>query len=375
MEKLPDNIREFKPDYLLAVPRVLEKVYDRVLDNVHAKGGLSQRIFWWAVKTGARWEKVRFEKRVPIAIRVKMRLADRLVCRKVKEGLGGRIRFVVSGAAPLNPKIVEFFQSLGLPVLEGYGLTESSPVIAVNPLNQPAPGTVGKMIPGIQVEIWEKPLQGAPPDVEGEIVTKGPHVMKGYYKDDAGTKAAVDREGWLHTGDIGKRDTRGYITITDRKKNIIVNSYGKNVAPGPIEARISASKFVSSVMLFGDKHKYLTALIAPNFEELIPWAKSKVLAVAENKGELVKHEKVQMLFRDWLDEVGKDFSQPEQVRKFALLDHELTVANGLLTPSLKVKRAVVEKAYASFVQAMYADEHEFSVDHDPTKAANPPAAA
>jgi len=368
MEKLPENIREFKPDYLLAVPRVLEKVHDRVLENVRQKGGVSQRIFWWAVRTGARWEKVRFEKRVPAGIRFKRRLADRLVYRKVKESLGGRIRFVVSGAAPLNPRIVEFCQSLGLPILEGYGLTESSPVIAVNPLNQPVPGTVGKMIPGIQVEIWEKPLQGAPPDVEGEIVTKGPHVMKGYYKDDAGTKAAVDREGWLHTGDIGKRDTRGYITITDRKKNIIVNSYGKNVAPGPIEARISESKYISSVMLFGDKHKFLTALIAPNFVELEGWAKAQGLAGGSTKADLVKDARVQKLFRDWLDEVGKDFSKPEQVRKFTLLDHELTVANGLLTPSLKVKRALVEREYAPLVHAMYADEHEFAADRDAAAA-------
>lgn len=372
MEKLPDNIREFKPDYMLAVPRILEKVYDRVLDDLHKKGGLSQRIFWWAVKTGARWEKVRFEKRVPMGIRLKMRIADRLVCRKVKAGLGGRIRFIVSGAAPLDPKIVEFFQSLGLPVLEGYGLTESSPVIAVNPLNQPAPGTVGKMIPGIQVEIWEKPLLGAPPDVEGEIVTKGPHVMKGYYKDDAGTKAAVDREGWLHTGDIGKRDTRGYITITDRKKNIIVNSYGKNIAPGPLEARISQSRFVSSVMLFGDKHKYLSAIVAPNFAELLAWAKSNGIAAPASPGDLVARPEVVKLFRDWLDEVGKGFSQPERVAKFTLLDHELTVANGLLTPSLKVKRALVEKEYGPIIHAMYSDEHAFAGDHDPVKAPGAP---
>jgi long-chain acyl-CoA synthetase len=371
LEKLPANILEFKPDYLLAVPRVLEKVYDRVLDNVHNRGGFSQRIFWWAIRVGGQWEKVRYEKRVPAGIRFKKRLADRLVSRKVKEGLGGKIRFVVSGAAPLNPKIVEFFLALDLPVLEGYGLTESSPVIAVNPLAKVVPGTVGKMIPGIQVEIWERQLQGAPPDVEGEIVTKGPHVMKGYYKDEVSTKAAVDREGWLHTGDIGKRDTRGYITITDRKKNIIVNSYGKNIAPGPLEARISQSKFISSVMLFGDKHKYLAAIIAPNFEELTAWAKSKVLSSAESPRELVKHDAVQKLYRGWLDEVGKDFSKPEQVRRFTLLDHELTIANGLLTPSLKVKRAVVEKQYAAVIHAMYADEHEFAADHDPTLAQAP----
>ncbi len=368
IEKLPQNILDFKPDYLLAVPRVLEKVYDRVLANVHQKGGMSQRIFWWAVRVGGHWQKVRFEKRVPAMARFKLRLAERLVGRKVRDGLGGKLRFVVSGAAPLNPKIVEFFVALGLPILEGYGLTESSPVISVNLLHKVVPGSVGKMIPGIQVEIWEKQLQGAPPEVEGEIVTKGPHVMKGYYKDDVATKAAVDREGWLHTGDIGKRDALGYITITDRKKNIIVNSYGKNVAPGPLEARISESKYISSVMIFGDKHKYLTALIAPNFEELVPWAKAKTISVAESKSDLVKHAQVQKLFRDWLDEVAEGFSHPEQVRKFTLLDHELTVANGLLTPSLKVKRAVVEKQYAELVHAMYADEHDYAADHDPTLA-------
>lgn len=375
LEKLPQNILEFKPDYLLAVPRVLEKVYDRVLANVHQKGGMSQRIFWWAVKSGRNWQKVRYEKRVPASAKLKKRIAERLVTKKVRAGLGGRLRFVVSGAAPLNPKIVEFFVALGIPVLEGYGLTESSPVIAVNPLDKVVPGTVGRMIPGIQVEIWEKQLQGAPPEVEGEIVTKGPHVMKGYYKDDVATKAAVDREGWLHTGDIGKRDSLGFITITDRKKNIIVNSYGKNVAPGPIEARLGELKYISSIMVFGDKHKFLTALIAPNFEELGAWAKTKHLANTDDKAALVKHPEVQKLFRNWLDEVGKDFSHPEQIRKFTVLDHELTIANGLLTPSLKVKRAIVEKQYADLVHAMYADEHEFSAEHDPTLVAPAPKAA
>jgi long-chain acyl-CoA synthetase len=359
LEKLPDNLREFQPDYLLAVPRILEKLYDRVLENVKAKGPISQRIFWWASKVGQQWLKVRHEKRVGFGILLKRRIAARLVYAKVKEGVGGRIRFIVSGAAPLHPKIVEFFLNLDLPIAEGYGLTESSPVIAVNPLNEIVPGSVGKMIPGIQVEIWEKMLQGAPPGVEGEIVTKGPHVMKGYYKDDAASKAAVDREGWLHTGDIGKRDVRGFIFITDRKKNIIVNSYGKNVAPGPIEARIAGSRYVSSVIVVGDKHKFLSALISPNFVELEAWGKDLGL-VGLPRSELVKHGLVDKLFQNLLEEVGKDFSNPEQVRKFALLDHELSVAEGTLTPSLKVKRSLVEKRYAEQLAALYANEHEFA---------------
>lgn len=372
IETLGDDIREYRPTYLLAVPRVLEKMYDRVLDNVRQKRAVAQRIFWWAIRVGQEWEQLRHEKRPPLGIRIKHRVAQRLVYEKVKEALGGRLRFVVSGAAPLNPKLTEFFLALDVPIMEGYGLTETSPVISVNPIDAIVPGSVGTMIPGIQVEIWEKFMQGSPPETEGEIVTKGPHVMKGYYKDDKSTKETVDREGWLHTGDIGKRDARGYIRITDRKKNIIVNSYGKNVAPGPIEARIGSSKYVSSVMLIGDKHKYVVALITPNFLELEAWATGRGVA-APSRAELITRPEVSRLYRDLLDEAGKDFSQPEQVRKFALLDHEFTVESGILTPTLKVKRALVEKQYAGIITAMYADEHEFSLSQDIAGATVPGA--
>jgi long-chain acyl-CoA synthetase len=358
MEKLPENIREFQPDYMLAVPRVLEKVHERVTGEVAHKGKGAQRIFWWAVRVGGEWQKVRYDKRVPAGARLKHRIAKRLVYQKVRAGLGGRIRFIVSGAAPLDAKIAEFFNSIDIPIMEGYGLTESSPVIAVNPLDQPVPGTVGKMIPGIQVEIWEKTLQGAPPDVEGEIVTKGPHVMKGYYKDDKATREAVDREGWLHTGDIGKRDVRGYISITDRKKDLIVNSYGKNVAPAAVEAAIARHTMVAAVMVLGDKHKYLVALIQPAFEPLEAWAKEAGVSVA-SRSELVAHPKVQALYRGLLDVAGEEFSQPEQVRRFALIDHELTVEDETLTPTLKVRRASVAKRYAALIDPLYADEHEY----------------
>jgi long-chain acyl-CoA synthetase len=358
MEKLPDNIREFKPNYMLAVPRVLEKVHERIVGQVEEKGGASKRIFWWAVEAGKRWQQVRYDKRVPAGARLKHRIAAKLVYGKVREGLGGNMRFIVSGAAPLDVEIAEFFRAIDLPVLEGYGLTESSPVIAVNTLDQVMPGTVGKMIPGIQVEIWEKTLQGAPPDVEGEIVTKGPHVMKGYYKDDKATREAVDREGWLHTGDIGKRDVRGYISITDRKKDLIVNSYGKNIAPAPIEASIATHTMVGAVMVVGDKHKYLVALIQPAFEALERWAKGAGVAFG-SRAELVAHPKVVQLYRGILDASGEQFSQPEQVRRFALLDHELTVEDESLTPTLKVRRANVAKRYAALIDPLYADEHEY----------------
>lgn len=361
MDKLPDNIREFQPNYMLAVPRVLEKVHERIVGQVAEKGGLSQRIFWWGVKAGKRWQAVRHDKRVPVGARWKHALAARLVYRKVREGLGGNMRFIVSGAAPLGAELTEFFRAIDLPVLEGYGLTESSPVIAVNMLDQLQPGSVGKMIPGIQVEIWERTLQGAPPDVEGEIVTKGPHVMKGYYKDDKATREAVDREGWLHTGDIGKRDVRGFIFITDRKKDLIVNSYGKNVAPGPIESAVASHALVSSLMVVGDQHKYLVALIQPAFEGLERWAKGANVPFT-SRGELVANPKVVALYRGILDVAGEQFSQPEQIRRFALLDHELTVEDESLTPTLKIRRAKVAKRYADLIDPLYADEHEYHAE-------------
>lgn len=361
MDKLPENIREFKPNYMIAVPRVLEKVHERIVGQVEQKGGLSKRIFWWGVKAGKRWQAVRHDKRVPVGARWKHSIAARLVYRKVREGLGGNMRFIVSGAAPLGPELTEFFRAIDLPVLEGYGLTESSPVIAVNTLDQIQPGSVGKMIPGIQVEIWERTLQGAPPDVEGEIVTKGPHVMKGYYKDDKATREAVDREGWLHTGDIGKRDVRGFISITDRKKDLIVNSYGKNVAPGPVEAAIGSHAMVGAVMVIGDQHKYLVALIQPAFEALEAWAKEAGVGFA-SRAELVAHPKVAQLYRGILDVAGEEFSQPEQIRRFALLDHELTVEDQSLTPTLKIRRSQVAKRYAPLIDPLYADEHEYHAE-------------
>ncbi len=358
MEKLPEHIREFKPDYMLAVPRVLEKVHERIVGEVERKGGLSRRIFWWGVRAGKRWQAVRHDKRVPVGARWKHSLAARLVYKRVREGLGGNLRFVVSGAAPLSIEIAEFFLAIDLPVLEGYGLTESSPVIAVNTLDQVRPGTVGKMIPGIQVEIWERTLQGAPPDVEGEIVTKGPHVMKGYYKDDKASREAVDREGWLHTGDIGKRDVRGFISVTDRKKDLIVNSYGKNVAPAPIEAAIASSPLVGAVMVLGDNHKYLVAIIQPAFDALEKWAHEAGVQFKTRAG-LVTNPKVAQLYRGILDVAGEQFSQPEQVRRFAILDHELTVEDESLTPTLKIRRSNVAKKYASLIEPLYADEHEY----------------
>ncbi len=369
MEKLPENIREFKPDYMLAVPRVLEKVHERITGDVAKKGNLSQRIFWWAVRVGGQWQRVRHDKRVPFGAKLKHRVAQRLVYRKIKDGLGGNLRFIVSGAAPLDPKMAEFFMSVDLPAMEGYGLTESSPVIAVNPLAQIVPGSVGKMIPGIQVEIWEQTLQSAPPDVEGEIVTKGPHVMKGYYKDDKATRVAVDREGWLHTGDIGKRDVRGYISITDRKKDLIVNSYGKNVAPAALEAAIARSPLVDAVMVIGDQHKYLVALIQPAFDALEAWAKGAGVP-SKARADLVANPKVVSLYRGVLDVVGEQFSQPEQVRRFALLDHELTVDDESLTPTLKIRRSSVAKKYAALIDPLYGDEHEYKPEvWDKTKSA------
>ena len=333
---------EVRPSIALSVPRLYEKMYARVLENALAGGALKRRIFFWARAVADRWANEKLAGREPGALLgLQYSLAQRLVFSKLKARTGGRLRFFVSGGAPLAPEINKFFYAAGLTILEGYGLTETSPVIGVNtPMNFRI-GTIGKPIAGVEVKI-------AP---DGEILTRGPHVMKGYFNKIEATSEAIDGEGWFHTGDIGVIED-GFVRITDRKKDIIVTAGGKNIAPQPIENSVKTNKYVSQAVMIGDRRKFPVLLVVPNFEQLEKWAREKNLIWTDRSQLLAMpmiHAKVDQEVRSKLTGLAP-FEMP---KKIALLGSDFTVEGGELTPTLKVKRRVIEKNYKSLIDSLY----------------------
>ena len=281
-------------------------------------------------------------KKLPYSLRFKYGLADRLVFKKVKENLGGRFRFFISGGAALPKKIAEFFYEMGLPVLEGYGLTESSPVVAVNTFQDFKVGTVGKPIPGEEVVIAE----------DGEILVKGPNVMKGYYKKPEETAEAFNKEGWFLTGDIGFIDNEGFLSITDRKKAIIVTLGGKNVAPQPIEGRIKQSPYVGNVVLIGNERKYLSALLVPDFEKMEEIG--KILNKSfHGRADFCSDSSVERFYLREIKKMVPDLADFEVIKKVALLEEDFSIEKGEITPTLKVKRSFVEKKYKKVIDRLY----------------------
>ncbi len=338
-----DNMREIHPTLMTAVPRFYEKVYAKIIDNIAASSAIKRNLFWWAIDAGKKADqKNNAGKKPGSLLSTKLAVAEKLVFHKLKERVGGRLRFFVSGGAPLSKEIAEFFRAAGIAILEGYGLTETSPVISINPLEKNKLGTVGRAIPGVEVQIA----------ADGEILTRGPHVMKGYFKDDDATREVIEPSGWFHTGDVGMMDEDGYITITDRKKNILVTSGGKNVAPQPMENVLVTSKWIEQIVVIGDKRKFVSALIVPAFVNLEAWAKEKGLAYTDHES-LITLPAVKELYDRVIAESMEGFAQFEKVKKYILLSQEFTIESGELTPSLKVKRNVVEKRYAELIDAMY----------------------
>ncbi len=256
-EQVPANLLEVRPTIVLSVPRLFEKIYARVLENAMAGSSLKRRIFFWARRNAEKWADAKLAgASIPVGLAVKKKLADSLVFSKLQARTGGRVRFFVSGGAPLSPEIARFFYAAGIPILEGYGLTETAPLISVNPLEAPHIGTVGPPVPGVEVRIA----------TDGEILCRGPNVMQGYYNKSEATSEAIDSEAWFHTGDIGELDPQGYIRITDRKKDIIVTAGGKNIAPQPIENMVKTNKFILNAVMIGDKRKYPIILVVPDEE-------------------------------------------------------------------------------------------------------------
>ncbi len=343
IEKVAKNITEVKPTIMVSVPRLFERVYTRIMDKALSGPPTKKKLFLWALSVGEKMMNLDMErKKIPASLKLKYKLADKLVFSKVKHALGGRFRFFISGGAALPKKVGEFFYKIGTPIREGYGLTETSPVIAVNTPKDFKIGTVGKPIPEEEVKIAE----------DGEILAKGPNIMKGYYKKEEETKEVFTEDGWFKTGDIGFLDEEGFLTITDRKKAIIVTLGGKNVAPQPIENRIKQNTYITNVVVIGNERKYLSALIIPDFdktEEIGNLLGKKF----KGKEDFIKDKDVQKFFLKEVKKMVPDLAEFEVIKRVALLKQDFSIEGGELTPTLKVKRTFVEKKYAKIIDSLY----------------------
>ena len=340
------NMKEIAPTVMLSVPRLYETMHERILRAVQEGSSLKQKIFHWGVSVGSAVSSAIQQGKNPSAIlRLQQGIADKLVFAKLKEATGGRLRFFVSGGAALPQSIAEFFHAAGILILEGYGLTETSPVISMNHPEKWKFGTVGAQVPGIEVQIAE----------DGEILTRGPHVMKGYFNNDTATAEVIDAEGWFHTGDIGIIDADGFVKITDRKKNIIVLSNGKNVAPQPIESELVRSPFISQVMVIGSERKNLAALIVPNFDALKAWASENSIET-DDLSAMLEAREVQQHIQSEIRSRLTDFADFEQVRRFTLFEKEFSQEADEMTPTLKLKRNVIIEKYGDAIDGMYPED-------------------
>ena len=342
LETVAQNLLEVKPTILVTVPRLLEKIYARIIDTILAGSGLKKKLFFWALGVGRKYGSLKLAGRKPgIGLSFRRSLAHRLVFAKVVAKTGGRIRFMVSGGAPLSKDIAEFFYAMGLVVLEGYGLTETSPVVAVNTFEHLRFGTVGRPIPGVTVRLAR----------DGEILTKGPNVMKGYYRKLRETRE-VFKGGWFYTGDIGHLDEDGYLVITDRKKDLIITSGGKNIAPQPIENLFQKNPYISQAVVVGGSRKFIAALIVPNFEKLEAYAAKKGISFKDRRG-LAARPEIYDFYMDEVDRMTPHLASYEKVKKIALLDQEFDIGRGEMTPTLKVRRKIVENKYKDVINALY----------------------
>ena len=342
IDTLVDDLADIRPHWMVSVPRLYEKVHAGVLANVESESEFKQKVFKWAVGVGGEVSDLTIDhKPVPFLLGLKHKIADKLVFSKIYEKMGGRLRFFVSGGAPLAKEIAEFFNAMGILILEGYGLTETSPIITCNLPDAVRFGSVGRVIPGVEAKIAE----------DGEILARGPNIMKGYWNRPEETAEAL-KGGWFHTGDIGHFDDDGFLHITDRKKDLIVTAGGKNIAPQNIENTLKLNKYIEQVCVIGDKRKYLSALIVPSFDELEAWARSEGIAFDECVA-LLTDDRVDKLYRDILAQALVEFDRHERVVKFTLLSEEMTEASGLLTPTLKMKRKKVAERFGEDIQKMY----------------------
>jgi long-chain acyl-CoA synthetase len=336
------DMARVRPTVLTGVPRVYEKLQARIVDTAQAAGGAKAAVFRWAVNAGLVRAKAVLRGRRPGPITsLKTVIGDRLVFSAIREKFGGRLRFVASGSAPLTGNVMEFFHAVGIPIIEGYGLTETAPILTFNPLHALRVGTVGRAIPGVELRIAD----------DGEILARGPNVMRGYFNKPEATAEAL-KDGWFHTGDIGQIDAEGYLSITDRKKDLLVTSGGKKIAPQPIEGVLKRSPIVGEAVLLGDRRKYAAVLIVPEFAALERRLKD-LGRPPGSRAELVARPDVVALYQEIVDALNRDLSQFERIKRIALLPSEFSVESGELTPTLKVKRKVVEQRWHEQIEALY----------------------
>jgi long-chain acyl-CoA synthetase len=340
VQAVAQNLAEVRPHIFVSVPRIYEKVMARAWETARAAGGLRHAIFRWAVKVGRQHVADRIAERPPS---LRLRIADKLVFAKIRARLGGRFEMAASGGAPLARDVAEFFWGAGVRIFEGYGLTETSPVLTVNRPRRARLGSVGEAIEGVELRIAE----------DGEILARGPGIMRGYFGKPEATAEVIDADGWFHTGDIGNLDADGYLFITDRKKELLVNAYGKNIAPAPIENALKESRWISQAVVVGDRRQYLSALIVPDFEALRTWAAGQ--GIAGEPATLIAEPRVRALVAADVAAVNSRLARYEQVRNWDLLPAEFTLEGGELTPTLKVKRRVINSKYKELLDRLYAD--------------------
>ncbi len=341
-DKLPEAMREIRPTVFVGVPRVFEKIRQEVERQV-ALSPVKKRLFNWAVKVGAGHRETVYSGHRPSSLRWK--LADKLVYSKVSEAFGGRVRVFVSGGAPLGIDTANWFTSVGIALWQGYGLTETSPLIAIDTPVSSRLGSVGRVLSNVECKIAS----------DGELLVRGPSVFSGYFQKPAATAECFDEEGWFHTGDIAHLDADGFLFITDRKKELLKTSGGKLVAPNPIESKLTNSVFVAQAALVGDKHKFISALLAPNFTALEDWAQHHGIET-KNRAELVADSRVVALYGEIVREVNGSLANFETVKRFKVVADEWTQESGEMTPSMKLKRRAITARYAAEIDALYADE-------------------
>ncbi len=342
IETVASNLKEVKPTFLTTVPKLLETIKKRIFANMDREKDSKKKIFNWAVNIGSKYVHANQAGKVPLMLKSQYKLADKLVFSKIRAKIGvDKINFV-SGGAALSPAVEEFFFALGYTVIAGYGLTESSPVVTVARYDNFELGTVGSALDSVEIKIA----------ADGEILVRGPNIMKGYWNDPEATRTAIDDDGWLYTGDIGVLTERNNLRITDRKKDLIVSSGGKNIAPQPIENILALSPYIERCIIIGDNREFLTALITPDFEQ--------IKAVADNFGikysnpsELLSNDKIIAAIKQDIDRLQKDLAKYERVRRFKLLTEPFSIENGTLTPKLSIKRHVVERKYSDLIDQMY----------------------
>jgi len=343
LEAVPKNLEEVRPHMVVAVPRFVEKIYERMSAQIEERPALIKKIVGWGISVGAEYSKyAKRKERAPLRLRLKYAVADAIVFSRLRRALGGRIKFLVSGGAPLAEDLAKFFFGAGLLIIEGYGLTETFAAIVVNRLDDFHFGTVGKPLPGVDVKI-------AP---DGEILIKGDMVFKGYLGDPDETARSFTKDGWFLTGDVGEFSRDGFLRITDRKKDLIVTSGGKNIAPQAIEALIEESPYISHVVVFGEKRKYITAIITLNLDEVKKFAGKNGIRYASD-ADLSASPRIKDMIAKVIEEKNRKLSHFETVKKFAIVPADFAIETGELTPTMKVKRRIVEEKYGDILERLY----------------------